>query len=161
MAFYSYSEATERDKVTNPWIYDFFRHNVGGVVLGMKWNMDFGITRARVNRAQAEYLKYERLREYADVGIPLQVEKSYRDLIEAKKNIDATKKAFRSARKWMVGAVMNYDMGIGEAKDAADAIVAYGKIKEEYIKSVYNYNMSYANLLQTTGLSVKEVSGKY
>lgn len=160
-AFYSYADATERDRVTNPWIYDFFRHNVGGVVLGLKWNIDFGITKAKMNRARADYLKYERLRDYANIGILLQVEKSYRELMEAKKNIDATKRAYRSARKWMVGAVMNYDMGIGEARDAADAIVAYGKIKEEYIMSLYNFNMSYANVLQTSGLAIEEISNKY
>ena len=159
--FYSYANASERDKVTNPWIYDFFRHNAGGIALGMKWNFDFGITRSKINHARADRLKYERLRDYATIGIPMQVEKSYRELIEAKKNIEATKKAYQSARKWMIGAVMNYDMGVGEASDAGDAIVAYGQIKQEYIKSVYNFNMSYANVLQTSGLSVKEVSNKY
>lgn len=152
-AFYSYSDATERDKVTNPWVYDLFRHSAGGVVLGMRWNFDFGIKDSQVHRAQADYLKLARLREYADVGIPLQVEKSYRELMEAKKSIEATRKAFQSARKWMIGAVLNYDMGVGEAKDAADAIAAYGKIKEEYIKSVYNFNMGHANVLQASGLA--------
>lgn len=157
-AFYSFSEASERDRVTNPWIYDYFRHRVGGVALGLKWNIDFGITKSRINRARAEHLKLERLREYADAGIPLEVEKIYRELMGAKNNIEATGEAYQSARKWMIGAVMNYDMGIGEARDAADAIVAYGKIKEEYIKSLYNYNMGYASLLQATGLAVQEIS---
>ncbi len=161
MAFYSFSEATERDRVTNPWIYDYFRHRFGGVVLGLKWNLDFGITRARVDMARAEQLKYERLRDYAEVGIPLQVEKTYRELMEAKRNIEATERAYKSARKWMVGAVMNYDMGIGEARDAGDAIVAYGKIKEDYIMAVYNFNLGYANLLQSAGLSVKDVAGRF
>lgn len=158
---FSYSDATERDKATNPWIYDFFRHTTGGVALGMKWHFDFGINKSKVNHAKADQLKYERLRDYATVGIPMQVEKSYRELIEAKNTIEATKKAYESARKWMIGAVMNYDMGIGEASDAGDAIVAYGQIKQEYIKSVYNFNMSYANVLQTSGMSVKEVLNKY
>ncbi|MEW6110376.1 MAG: TolC family protein [Nitrospirota bacterium] len=160
-AFYSYAEATERDKVTNPWIHDYFRHNVGGVVLGLKWDIDFGITKARYRRAKADHLKYERLRDYANIGIPLEVEKTYRELLEEKKNIEATGTASGLARKWMVGAVMNYDMGIGESRDVADAIVAYGKMAEEYIKSVYNYNMNYANLLQTSGLSIREIPGKY
>jgi outer membrane protein TolC len=159
-AFYSISDATGRDRVTNPWIYDFFRHNAGGAALGLKWNFDFGITDSQVHRAQADYLKLERLREYADAGIPLQVEKSYRELMEAKQSIEATRKAFQSARKWMVGAVLNYDMGVGEAKDAADAIAAYGKMKEEYIKSVYNFNMSHANVLQASGLAGEELSFK-
>ncbi|RJQ13336.1 MAG: TolC family protein [Nitrospiraceae bacterium] len=156
-AFYSYSDATGRDRVTNPWIYDFFRHSAGGAALGLKWSADFGITDSHVRRARADYIKLERLREFAEIGIPLQVEKSYRELIEAKEDIEATGKAFRAARKWMIGAVMNYDMGIGEAKDAADAIAAYGKMKEEYIRSVYNFNMGHANVLQASGLSGEEI----
>ncbi|MBI4848861.1 MAG: TolC family protein [Nitrospirae bacterium] len=159
-AFYSYSDATERDRVTNPWIYDYFRHQAGGAALGMKWNFDFGITGSQVHRARADYLKLQSLHEHASAGIPLQVEKSYREMIEAKNSIEATRKAFESARKWMIGAVMNYDMGIGEAKDAADAIAAYGNMKEQYIKSVYNFNMSYANVLQASGLAGEEISYK-
>lgn len=155
---FSYSEASDRDKVTNPWIFDFFRHKQGGVALGMKWHFDFGITKAKLNRARADRLKLERLRDYATIGIPMQVEKSYMELIEAKNTIEATKKAYQSARKWMIGAVMNYDMGIGEAGDAGDAIVAYGQIKQAYIESVYNFNMSYANVMQTSGMSVGEVT---
>ncbi len=157
VGLYSFSAATERDKVTNPWIYDFFRHNAGGIALGLKWNFDFGITKAKLNHARADRLKLERLRDYAAVGIPMQVEKSYRELVEAQKTIEATKKAYKSARKWMIGAVMNYDMGVGEAGDAGDAIVAYGQIKQAYIESVYNFNMSYANVMQTSGMSIGEV----
>lgn len=81
--------------------------------------------------------------------------------MEEKKNVVSLKNASQQARKWMIGAVMNYDMGIGESQDVADAVAAYGKIAEEYITSLYNYNMNYANLIQTSGLSVKEISDKY
>jgi len=159
--YYSYADSTERDKVTNPWIYDYFRHTIGGVVLGLRWNFDFGITRSKVKRAAADYKKYENLRDYANIGIPLQVEKTYREFMEEKKNIVSLKNASQLARKWMIGSVMNYDMGIGESQDVADAVAAYGKIAEEYITSLYNYNMNYANLIQTSGLAVKEISDKY
>lgn len=155
--FYSYSGATDRDKVTNAFLYDYFQHSVGGVALGLKWDIDFGITKAKANRALADRMKYERISDYANIGIPLQVEKSYRELMESKQNIESTKKAYQSARKWMVGALLNYDMGVGDAKDAADGLLAYGTIKKEYIMSVYNYNMSYANVLHASGLA----AGRY
>lgn len=159
--FYSYSNASGRDKVTNPWIYDYFRHNVGGLAIGLRWNIDFGITKAKKNRAIAEHLKLERLKDYAAVGIPLQVRKSYVELLEAKKNIESIQKASQSARKWMVGSILNYDMGTGEARDVADAIVAYGKIKEEYIKSLHAYNISYAEVLKNSGLSSFGIAEKF
>lgn len=157
VGFYSYADASDRDRVTNAFVYDYFRHSVGGVALGLKWDIDFGITKAKANRALADRLKYERIQDYANIGIPLQLEKSYRELMESKQNIESTKKAYQSARKWMVGAILNYDMGVSDVKDAADGLLAYGTIKKEYIMSVYNYNMSYANVLHASGLATRSV----
>ncbi|MBF8257732.1 MAG: TolC family protein [Actinobacteria bacterium] len=157
VGFYSYADASDRDRVTNAFIFDYFRHSVGGVALGLKWDIDFGITKSKANRALADRLKYERISDYANIGIPLQVEKSYRELMESKQNIESTKKAYQSARKWMVGAILNYDMGVSDVKDAADGLLAYGTIKKEYIMSVYNYNMSHANVLHASGLAASRV----
>ncbi|MBI4774148.1 MAG: TolC family protein [Deltaproteobacteria bacterium] len=160
-AFYSYAYAPDRDRVTNPWIYDYANHQAGGVGVGLKWSLNFGITTAKVDRSKAEVLKLKKTQDFAETGIPLQVEQSYRDLIEARKNIDALETAQKAARKWMVGASSNYDLGIGTSKDLADAVVAYGTIKMDYLTSVYNFNMGYANLAQASGTSVLEVSNKY
>jgi len=160
-AFFSYAYAPDRDRVTNPWIYDWSNHLAGGVGLGLKWSINFGITTAKVNRSKAEVLKLKKTKEFAETGIPLQVEQSYRELIEARKNIDALDVAQKAARKWMIGASSNYDLGIGTSKDLADAVVAYGTIRMDYLTSIYNFNMGYANLTQASGVSVSEVVNKY
>ena len=160
-AFFSYAYAPDRDRVTNPWIYDWGNHLAGGVGLGVNWSLNFGITSAKVDRSKAEFLKLKKTQDFAEVGIPLQVEQSYRDLIEARKNIEALQVSQKAARKWMIGASSNYDMGTGTSKDLADAVVAYGTIRMDYLTSVYNFNMGYANLAQASGLSVLEVAQKY
>jgi len=155
-AFLSWAEAPDRDRVTNPWINDEFNHFYGGAALGLQWHFDFGITKAKVERSRVEYKKLTKTKDYADVGIPLQVEKAYQGLVEARNSINGSEKASISARKWMVGAAANYDMGVGDSRDLSDALVAYGTTKIDYLTSIFNYNMEYANLLHATGLSLRE-----
>lgn len=153
----SIAGATNRDKVDNPYIYDYFNHAYGAAFIGLKWSIDFGITEGRVKEAQAEYYKLLEKKKFADEAIPLQVRKAYLDMEEAKKNIIETEKAYKNARKWLVAAIANFDMGIGDAKEVADAAVAYLQMKANNLRSIYNHRMSFANLLYATGLDLKEI----
>jgi outer membrane protein TolC len=155
-AFFSWAEAPDRDRVTNPWINDEFNHAYGGAALGLQWHFDFGITKAKVERSRVEYNKLTKTKDYAEVGIPLQIEKAYQGLVEAKKNISGTEKAYISARRWMVGAAANYEMGVGDSRDLSDALVVYGTTRIDNLTSIFNYNMEFANLLHATGLALKK-----
>jgi outer membrane protein TolC len=153
----SVAGATNRDKVENPYIYDYFNHAYGAGFIGIKWSIDFGITSGRVKEAQAEYYKLLERKRFADEAVPFQIRKSYLDLEEARKNTAETEKAYMNARKWLVAAVANFDLGIAEAKEIADAAMAYGQMKANNLRSIYNHRMSFANLLYSTGLDLKEL----
>ncbi len=160
-AFFSYAWAGDRDKVDNPWIYDRFNHTGGGAALGIRWSLDFGITSAQVSRSRAEVRKLNQTGDFAETFIPLQVEKSYRELMEAKNNIEALYRSQKAARKWLVAASSNYDLGLGTSRDLADSLEAYGTTRMSYLQSIYNFNMAYANLEQASGLSVRAVADQY
>ncbi|MEW6002699.1 MAG: TolC family protein [Nitrospirota bacterium] len=153
----SISDATNRDRVTNPFIFDYFRHSYGAAFLGLKWSLDFGITKGRVNEAWAEYHKLFEKKRFADEAIPFEVRKAYSDLEEAKKNIAETEKAYKNAKKWLVSAIANFDLGLGDAKEIGDAAVAYAQMKADNLRSIYNHRMSFANLLRATGMDIKEI----
>lgn len=147
------SGVTNRDRVKNPYINDyFFSSNYGAAFLGVKWGFDFGITKGRIKEAEAEYKKLAEKKRFADEAIPLQVRKAYLDYTEATKSVSDTDRAVQDARKWLVSAVANYDVGIGDAKDIGDAAQAYAMTKMNNLKSRYNQRMSYANILYATGL---------
>lgn len=153
----SVAGATNRDKVDNPYIYDPLNHAYGAVFTGIKWSIDFGITEGRVREARAEYHKLIEKKKFADEAIPFQVRRAYLDMEEAKKNIVETEKAYKNARKWLVAAIANFDMGIGDAKEVADAAMAYVQMRANNLRSIYNHRISFANLLYTTGLDIKEI----
>ena len=152
----SIADATNRDRVTNPFIYDYFNHSYGAAFLGLKWSIDFGITKGKVKEAEAEYYKLVEKKRFADEAIPLEVRKAYLDMEEAKKNIPETEDAYKNAKRWLVTATANFDLGVGEAKEIGDAALAYAQIKADYLRSLYNHKIASANLLYATGMDLKE-----
>jgi outer membrane protein TolC len=130
---------------------DEFNHWWGGVALGLKWKLDFGITKAKVAGEQAQYNRLLHTSEFADENIPLQITKFYLELQEADKSIAAARNGYANAKKWAVAALSNFDFGIGPAKEIFDALQEYAKMRAAYFQSIYNYKMAEANLAYATG----------
>lgn len=151
----SLAGATNRDKIKNPYISDQFNRSYIAVFLGAKWSIDFGLTKGKVKEAESEYLKLKEKKRFAEEAIPLEVKKAYLDFEEAKKSIGALQEAFTNAKKWLVSAVANYDLGIGEAKDVADAASLYALTKTNFLKSLLNQRLAYAKLLYAAGIETE------
>jgi outer membrane protein TolC len=148
---FSWAYADDRDRINNPYITDPFKHVAGGVALGARWKLDFGITGAKVAGEQAQYNRLLATREFADANIPLQIKKFYLELQEADNSVTDTRKAYTNAKKWAVAALANFDFGVGPAKEIFDALQAYARMRAAYFQSIYNYRMARANLAYASG----------
>jgi outer membrane protein TolC len=151
------AEATNRDYFTNPFVFDTINDDAVAPVLGLRWKYDLGITAGKVDEAAAELGQIQQKQAYAEQGIPFQVQQAHLELQQHKANIDATNKGFRNGRRWLVAAASNFDLGIGEGKDVADAVLAYAKLRAEYLQAVYNYNLALAKLDHAAGRDVATV----
>lgn len=151
-----YAQAGNRTFQQNPFVFDPINDRFVAVVLGLKYNLDFGITRGKIRSAQAEHLKVQETKQFAEQGIPLQVRKAHRELAEAIETIRATDEGWRNARKWLVASKANYDLGIGEARDLGQAVETYARLRAENFKAIYNHNLALANIEHATGRDVKE-----
>ena len=149
--YLSAAYAEKRDRITNPYVPDEFNHLWGGVALGLKWNLDFGITGAKVAAERAQYNRLVATKEFAESNIPLQIRKSYLEIKEAEKSIDATRSAYTNAKKWVVAALANFDFGIGPAQEIFDALQNYARMRADYFQSLYNYKLAQANLAYAVG----------
>ncbi len=156
---FSWAYAEDRDRINNPYITDPFKHAIGGIALGARWKLDFGITGAKVAGEQAQYNRLLSTREFADANIPLEIRKYYLDLLEAEHSAADTLKAYTNAKKWAVAALANFDFGIGPAKEIFDALQAYARMRAAYFQSLYNYRIARANLDYASGEQPLE-SGK-
>lgn len=147
----SWAYAEDRDRIRNPYINDKFNHINGGVALGARWKLDFGITGARVSGEQAQYNRLLSTKDFADANIPLQIRKYYLDLKEAENSAVAMKSGYSNAKKWAVTALANFDFGVGPAKEIFDALQAYARMRASYFQSIYNYKIAEANLEYAIG----------
>jgi outer membrane protein TolC len=142
----SLAGAPNREHMDVAYIGDEYNHANGGVVLGAKWHFDFGIQQAKVSKAKAEYERLLHTRDYALRNIPLEVAKHYQDAIEHMQAFQASEEAASAARKWVVVAFANFDMGVGQARDIFFAVERYGKNQGDYLLSLLNYHLALARL---------------
>jgi|GEM_PF-83046 len=152
----SVASASNRDRLHNPFIIDEFNHSYVSVFLGFKWSMDFGITKGRVVEAESELKKLLEKKRFADEAIPLEIKKIYMEIKEARQNIEALESAYKNAKRWLVAALSNLDMGIGETRDVADAIEMYAITRADYLKALYDERLAYANLYHAIGMDLAE-----
>lgn len=157
--FGSLAEATNRSRLNNPFLNDPLMDDVLAPVVGMRWHFDLGVTAAKVDEVAAELGQVQQQHALAKQGIPFQVRQAYLEMEQHQANITATRRAFRSGRQWLVAAVGNFDLGVGEGKDVAEAAVAYAQLHAAYFEAVYNYNLSLARLDHRAGRDVAEVRG--
>ncbi len=147
----SYAGAPNRERLDVPYIGDDFNHAKLGAVLGAKWHFDLGILEGKVSKARAEYERLLQTKEFAARNIPLEVLKYYQAAVENLNSFQASEKAAIAARKWIVVAFANFDMGVGQARDIFFAVERYGKNQGEFLLSLLNYHLALANLSYAVG----------
>ena len=150
--------ATNRDRSRVPIISDPLMHTQGGFVLGLQWHFDFGIVEGRIDEARAEYLQLIHKKDFADLGIPFQVRKAYEEFQTATENIKNTRTAYRNARRWLVTAVANLDLGIGEVVQLTQAFILFVDFRVENFRAIHAQRMALANLDFATGEAVRGFS---
>ena len=116
-----------------------------------------GVCCQKVGEAEAKLGQVQQKKALADIGIPFQVRQAIEEVKRHQANIKATREGYRNGRKWLVAAQSNFDLGIGEGKDVADAALAYVKLRASYFQSVYGYNLGLAKLDHATGRDVAKV----
>jgi outer membrane protein TolC len=147
----SLAGAPGRETFRNAYISDEFNHINIGVVAGVKWNFDFGISKAKVDKEKAEYGRLHYTKASAKLNIPIQVAQYYQDVRQWKVAVDSYKKGATASRKWVVAALTSFDMGVGTADDMLRGIEKYGENQGKYLEALFNYNLSLAQLEYSVG----------
>jgi outer membrane protein len=147
----SLAGAPGRETFRNAYISDEFNHINVGVVAGVKWNFDFGISKAKVEKEKAEYGRLHYTKASARLNIPIQVAQHYQEAKEWKVAADSYKKGTTASRKWVVAALTSFDMGVGTADDMLRAIEKYGENQGKYLEALFSYNLSLARLEYAVG----------
>ena len=146
------AKAPGRERFNDPYINDQFNEEYVGVVVGGEWHLDFGLNRADFDRARAEQLALEREKHIAEKRIALQTANYYQDVIRARDATSAYQASARASRKWVVTAIAEFDMGVGDVRDVLEALDQYGKNRGGYLLNLYEFHVAKVNLLYASGI---------
>src|SRR6266446_3596167 len=153
-----YATAPNRESQDSPFAKDDFNFFSGGAVLGLRWQLDFWMTNAKVEERLAELSQVEVQKQNATSGIALDIQRRYLEVQETQQKAEAAQTARRAVRALLATTLANFELGIGEGKEVFENLGLYARIVSEYYTIVRDYNIAAAKLTQATGQEVTTLS---
>jgi outer membrane protein len=151
-AQYAYANAI--DQPHNAFANNPFNSTGAGVAAALRMPLDLGVKNAHAVRLRAEADEAEQRRREALGGISFEVEKAHTELKEAEERMKVVVKGEKAGRQWIAAVAQNVAVGLSEAKDFSDALLAFFQARIRYLQSMYDYNVAAATLTRATGIDV-------
>jgi outer membrane protein TolC len=147
----AYAVAQEAEDPNNAFMSHYFNSKTAGIAAGLRMQLDLGPRLARATRASAEATEMAYRRAEALGGIQLEVRKAYGEMTEAGERVKAVQKGEKAAKSWISAVAQNFAVGLAEARDLTDALVAFFNMRYRYLQAVFDYNVALASLTRATG----------
>ena len=143
--------ASRRDTLNNPYVSDSFNNFGVTPAVGMKWDIKLGVVQAQIAQAQAELEALNYKAQFAQAGIPFQVSEAYNQVQANYVAQQQLADGAAASRRWMIGALADFNAGLEKADKVADALKTYALTQAEYLHTVNDYNMYVAQLSHAIG----------
>jgi outer membrane protein len=147
----AFARAQDVQDPNNAFVSHYFNSTTAGVAAAVRMPLDIGPRLARASRTNAEAAEIGFRRTEALGGITLEVRKAYGEMTEASERIKALAKGEKAAKSWMSAVVQNFAVGLSEARDLTDALLAFFNMRARYLQAVFDYNIAVAALTRATG----------
>ncbi|MBV8759350.1 MAG: TolC family protein [Deltaproteobacteria bacterium] len=131
--------------------YDPYRRTGAGAGIGLQWTLEPWNVAARTDRAKAEAHKLRAQAQLAAVGASYDVENALAEAKAAKDKVAATVEGEKAARTWLAAVLQNEAIGTAEAKDLADAYVAWFQMRARWAAAVMQWNVAVLRVQRATG----------
>jgi outer membrane protein TolC len=150
----SYGYAPTIDAPKNAFANNPFNTIGAGISAALRVPLDLGPKFARAGRVRAEAIEVDHRRREALGGIALEVSKAYGEVNEARARVAAVRTGERAGKAWVTAVAQNFAIGLAEARDFSDALLAFFTMRARYLQSVYDLNVAAAALGRATGTQV-------
>jgi outer membrane protein TolC len=139
------------DNPTNAFYSHYYNSSAVGVAAGLRIPLDLGPKIARSRRLAAEAAQMGYQQSAAMGGIMLEVRKAYGEVTEARSRAAAMEKGEKAGKAWISAVAQNFAVGLAEARDFSDALVAFFGMRTRYLQAVYDYDVALSALARATG----------
>jgi outer membrane protein TolC len=147
----AFARAQDVQDPNNAFMSHYFNSTTAGVAAALRMQLDLGPRISRATRTSAEAAEIGFRRAEALGGIQLEVRKAYGEMAEASERIKAVQKGEKAAKSWISAVAQNFAVGLAEARDLTDALVAFFNMRYRYLQAVFDYNVAVAALTRATG----------
>jgi outer membrane protein TolC len=143
-----------RDPQRSFYALDLFNRVQGGVAIGLRLDLEFSRHSAEAAEERAQAMKLKATESYAAPGIEVEVSRAFWELEQARDGLEIAEKRKKVGRKWFVGSAMGFSIGVTPAKDLMEALEGDGTSRQNYIQTLYLYNLALAKLSRAVGIEV-------
>lgn len=150
-ATYAYANAIDAPK--NAYANNPFNAAGAAIAAGFRMPLDLGRS-AHAIKLRAEAEEAEQKRQEALSGIAFEVRKAHTELSEAAERIKVVQKGEKAGRQWISAVAQKVAVGLSEARDLSDALLAFFQARVRYLQSIHDYNVAAATLSRATGIDV-------
>lgn len=147
----SFAYAPTIDTPKNAFMNNPFNSLGAGIAAALRMPLDLGPKLARANRLRLEAEETDLRRQEALGGIALEVRKAYGEVTEARARVEAVRKGERAGKAWVTAVAQNFAIGLAEARDFSDALMAFFTMRARYLQSVFDLNVAVGALQRATG----------
>lgn len=151
-AQYAYSNSVDHPQ--NAFFNNPYNSAGAGLAAVLRMPLDLGPRNAHAHRLAAEATEADLKRREALGGIAFEVEKAYAEIQEAGARMKTMQKGEKAGRQWITAIMQNMAVGVAEAKDFSDALLAFFQARMRYLQSIYDFNVAVANLSRATGSDI-------
>jgi outer membrane protein len=130
---------------------DPYNRTGAGVVLGLQWTLEPWTVAARVGRARAEAKKAHAQSELATIGARFDADNALAEATTAHTKVAAAGEGEQAARTWLAAVLQADAIGTAEAKDLADAYIAWFQMRARWVQAVYQWNVAVVRLDRAAG----------
>ena len=146
-----YAHAANRDEQTNPFASDDFNYIRPVGILGMRWDLNFLMTGAKVEQARADVERLRAERRQAETGVQLEIRRAYSDVVQGRETMKTAEDGRKAGRGLLILTVSNFDLGIGEAEELFKALGTYTEASSDYLRAVNDYDVAVGALSKAVG----------
>jgi len=131
---------------------DPYNRSGAELVLQLNWTLEPWSVHARTVRARAEAERAHALSDLAASGARYDAQTALGEAQAAKTKLDAATEGVKAGRAWIVTLLQADAVGTAEAKDLADAYVAWFRMRANWAQSAFQYNVALARVARADGV---------
>lgn len=133
----------------------------GAIGVGVRYHLNFWKNWEKYRAAKTDYRGLQAKENYAANGLKAKAEEQYYQLMAAKDKMDALKESLRASEAILKGAAMQYDLDKSKTGDLVSAYTQNVMMQKDYYFAVCKYNVEYAQLISSMGMSLKDFHTDY